>query len=171
MKTCTKCLEVKHESEYNKHKMGKGGLSARCRKCDRARVKEYNKLNPREFSESRVNRTWWRRGLHGARNKAMARCKKKGIPFSVSHQHLVDLFNLQEGRCCLSGLEFREPKEGKSSPFSMSIDRREPNLGYVEGNVRLMLMGVNSMKLSGSDEDVISICKAVVDLVKELEDV
>lgn len=63
-------------------------------------------------------------------------------------------------RCALSGLPFRN---GGLNPYSPSLDRIKPELGYVPGNVRVILHGLNSLKSTGTDEDVVAICRAVVE--------
>jgi len=165
MKECSVCKMVKPLTEYHRHRMGKGGLNASCKDCKNSVTKTWRKNNPRKFQESAVNRTWWRRSLQTTRWKAMERCVRKGIPFTITQSELISLYEQQRGRCSLSGIEFLRPSGG-TSPYSLSMDRIKPGLGYVEGNVRLVLLGVNSLKLNGTDEDVFRICKAIVEKIK-----
>lgn len=52
---------------------------------------------------------------------------------------------------------------GPLTRFSISIDRIKPELGYVPGNVRFLLAGVNDLKGTGTDEDVLTIAHALVE--------
>lgn len=45
MKKCTKCGVEKDESEFCKHKLGKGGLNARCKNCKTSESNEWRKKN------------------------------------------------------------------------------------------------------------------------------
>ena len=80
-------------------------------------------------------------------NEAHKRAKKKNLPFNLQN-HLPHYQSLIEaGVCQLTGLPFvlEGYEEGKRrSPFSPSLDRIKPELGYVHGNVRIILWGLNA---------------------------
>lgn len=62
---------------------------------------------------------------------------------------LRGIFNKQQGTCAITRLPFY------SKPFSAfepSVDRINPQLGYISSNVRFMLNAVNCLKLDGDDE-------------------
>jgi hypothetical protein len=70
----------------------------------------------------------------------------------------------QGGRCELSNIEFRPVEtKGKATLFSPSLDRVKPELGYVPGNVRFILNGLNNLKGSATDEDLFLVCEAVME--------
>jgi hypothetical protein len=48
------------------------------------------------------------------------------------------------------------------SPFSPSIDRIIPTLGYTKGNCRFILHALNALKGSGTDEQALAIAGAFV---------
>jgi hypothetical protein len=66
------------------------------------------------------------------------------------------------GRCALSDIEFRRNVGMGPGPFSPSIDRIRPELGYTKGNCRFILHAINAMKGSGSDEEMLQIARALV---------
>jgi len=66
------------------------------------------------------------------------------------------------GRCAISGIEFRRGNGCGPSPYSPSIDRIIPALGYTKGNCRFILHALNALKGSGGDEDALAIAKAFV---------
>lgn len=94
---------------------------------------------------------------------AMVRAKKRGIPYDSD---LLEWAAARyTGRCELTGLEFR-PNRGHGcgpAPFSPSIDRIDPLLGYTKGNCRFILHAINAMKGSGTDEEVAFILRAFVE--------
>lgn len=96
--------------------------------------------------------------------RALERSTARGIKFSISSDFALALMEEQKNTCALSGLPFLDPiMPGRPWPYSPSLDRINPLLGYVETNVRFVLHGVNSLKGNGTDEDVLIICKALLD--------
>lgn len=65
---------------------------------------------------------------------------------------LVALWSKQEGRCFYTGLPMLT--DAKGSPYSVSVDRRDSSVGYVEGNVVLCLMAINFMKNDWSEGEL-----------------
>lgn len=59
--------------------------------------------------------------------------------FNITVQFLVDLFVKQGGRCAHSGIPF--PMNNQT--WSISIDRIVNSIGYIEGNVRLVIQEFN----------------------------
>lgn len=99
------------------------------------------------------------RYLLDSRKKA---ARRKGVQFAVS---LADLLPLPT-HCPALGIplawcEFRH--SGGWDDFSPSIDKVDPALGYVPGNVRVISMRANRMKSDGSIEEL----KAVVNYMEE----
>jgi predicted nucleic acid-binding Zn ribbon protein len=81
-------------------------------------------------------------------NKLMAmaknRAKEKSLPFDLDLPYLLDLWNSQEGKCPITGTNFvLESGTGRVHKDSPSIDRIEPALGYVKGNVRFTTYHIN----------------------------
>lgn len=90
---------------------------------------------------------------------AKKRAEVKSVPFDITTEYVRSLGNT----CALSRLEFRDPRiPGQADLFSPSLDRIKSELGYVEGNVRLILHCLNSMKGSGTDEEILTIMEAVL---------
>ena len=87
--------------------------------------------------------------------KAKTRAKKLGVPFGIDTQYLISLWAKGGGRCCLTGRAFDLTPWGghfQTGPDSLSIDRIVPSLGYVRGNVRLIITHMN-FALSHYGED------------------
>lgn len=52
---------------------------------------------------------------------------------------------------------------GKAGPFSPSLDRIDPNLGYVKGNVQVISLRANRMKNDATREELISFAEWVIE--------
>lgn len=78
----------------------------------------------------------------GARNRAIT----KDIPFDISPEYLIWLWQEQDGCCAITRLPFNLTfSEIKGEPRfdAPSVDRIVPALGYTKGNVRLILYQIN----------------------------
>lgn len=75
--------------------------------------------------------------------QAKTRAKRAGLPFNLD---LVDV--VVPAACPVLGIPIDcGPKERRwGSPNSPSLDRRDPALGYVKGNVTVMSWRANSLK-------------------------
>lgn len=96
---------------------------------------------------------------------------KKGIKFDddVTMSFLWDLFNKQNGKCALSGIDiYLNPQWSKQNKGfevdikqTASIDRIDSTLGYSLNNIQWVHKDINYMKGSLSDLDFINYCKLV----------
>ena len=81
--------------------------------------------------------------------------------------YLKQLWESQQGRCGLTGLQLRLPckmqdwQARKKDPFKPSLDRIDGNLGYVKGNVRYVSVIANLARSCFSDQQVLDWCLAV----------
>lgn len=86
------------------------------------------------------------------------RAKARGVEFSLTPDHLLDILGRQDYRCAVTRLRFSltrlgERREVFRMPFRPSIDRIDPKAGYVPGNVRLVCFATN-VALNDWGEDV-----------------
>ena len=94
-------------------------------------------LDEARFIEKHVPRL-----LRNARGNAA----RKKLAFDLSELHLLMLWRAGAGRCAVSHHSFGEQMFETSfvrRPFAPSLDRKDPNIGYVQGNVRLVCTVVN----------------------------
>lgn len=70
--------------------------------------------------------------------------KQKGLPFDLDVEWVAK--KLVAGVCELTGLPFRlEPIDGgRQNPYTASLDRVVPKLGYVRTNTRVILWALNA---------------------------
>lgn len=83
--------------------------------------------------------------------------------------YLKELWDSQEGRCALSGMEMTLPvnttafDRDKHNPWKASLDRIDCSKGYLKGNVRFVTSMANFCRQhSYTDQDVIKFARAVV---------
>jgi len=150
-KKCYKCCEWKDLSLFNKSYKLSGGVAKICREC-------YNK----EESVIKCNQSRNRRLKHAIENGDMSfyikrrihsvkcKTKKNNIDFDLDSDYLIDLWEKQNGRCFYSNIEMNNSmkQDGFQSWNGPSLDRVDPKLGYVKGNVVWCIFGINSFKQS-----------------------
>lgn len=100
---------------------------------------------------------------------------RRKIEFNVTIEYLWNLYLKQDKKCALSGLDisFGESilkKEAKKSRYrinrilcTVSLDRIDSNIGYIEGNVQWVTKPVNLMKYTLSQTAFINMCKLIAE--------
>lgn len=83
--------------------------------------------------------------LRTLKNKEV-RCSAKDL-----EDHIVDLFELQEGQCAISGLRFDLDEKHGDKAFFLSLDRVDSSGHYEFGNLQLVCRFINRWK--GADHD------------------
>jgi hypothetical protein len=112
------------------------------------------------YSQSSKNKVLEKRPWRYIFKSRQMDAKKRGLPFSLTDAWCATRWT---GCCELTGLAFVKNPSGKGPhPFSCTIDKINPGLGYIPENSRFILHAVNCMKGSGSDEDVYAIAKALI---------
>src|SRR5208282_3251573 len=89
---------------------------------------------------------------------ARHRAKKQGLPFDL-HNFISRLEEQYRRGCELSGVPFVLGKR-KIGPYSASLDRKIPSLGYVFSNVRLICFCLNASFGAWGEEITFEIFKA-----------
>lgn len=75
-------------------------------------------------------------------------------------EHLLEVWERQEGRCAYTGVELAQPlncggNNGVSKNYLASLDRIDSGIGYRNGNVQFVSVTVNRLKNDMSEEEVI----------------
>lgn len=78
---------------------------------------------------------------------------KRKLEYNVTKEYLWDLYNKQNCRCALTGLEIS--LKTKNNLQTASIDRIDSSKGYVCGNVQWVHKDINNIKQSYSIETLI----------------
>jgi hypothetical protein len=78
---------------------------------------------------------------------AKCRSKKKNLKIDIDLDFLLEMYEKQNGRCCLTDIEFKlernKNKERFYTPYAPSLDKIDSSKGYTRDNVRLVLVIVN----------------------------
>ena len=182
------CSKLCYDRDWRKHNREKHNARARtyqkkCREakrlpgtCKNCNIVFFRKWT-REFCSDTCQQSYYQRSnrklvnkwrdkyYHAARQKTpwqfilmsiRSRAKKDNIPFNLTKEWCITRWT---GRCELCNLPF--VLNEKRHPLSPSIDKIDPNKGYVQNNCRFVLWGVNAMKGIGTDEDVFVIANAL----------
>jgi hypothetical protein len=110
------------------------------------------------YSEERKLYPW----LNSLRN-SKTRAKTMGIPFDLTRDWVRARWT---GRCEITGIEFVLSDRRTPYLFSPSLDRIAPEKGYTQDNCRFVIHAVNALKGAGTDEQMLSIAKAIVENFK-----
>lgn len=122
-KECTKCGVEKPYASFHKHKTCKGGVNTVCKDCRKPLSKKQYDKETQEY------RLWYR---------AKSRAKKARIPFDI------DIDDIEIPLVC--------PVLG--TPMDVpSLDKHEPSLGYIKGNIVVMSNRANVLKNNGTIEE------------------
>jgi len=90
------------------------------------------------------------------------KAKNKNIEFTVTKQYLWNLFLQQDKKCALSKITLifaisRKFDVGQTA----SLDRIDPNKGYIRDNLQWVHKDINYMKRTYSQDHFIKMCKLV----------
>ncbi len=127
-------------------KKGKGGRMVEVWANGKRKPRNCNKGGTKDVHNALFNR--WK-----------ANAKSRNYPFEISIEYVQSIIEKQGYKCALTGMDlkcprtYNEKKEMTSSPYLVSLDRIDSNIGYVEGNVQAVCVWANKAKGS-YDNDV-----------------
>jgi len=105
--------------------------------CKSCRFSQRNTM----VSDSREK--FFRRTINGLRYTRT----KQGIQFEVDALDLLRIYDEQEGLCQLSGVLMTTHRDGSGRrDTTASVDRIDPDIGYVPTNIQLVCWQANKMK-------------------------
>lgn len=134
IRVCCSCKKEFPLSSFPKAD-NKTGHRYRCAICCRQRANE-NKTNNVRIYLADVLKT----------SKQMV-AKRKISDYELDIDFLVDLFEKQNGKCAISGLQMTHIAGKGCVPTNISIDRISNDLGYTKNNVHLTCRFINQAKM------------------------
>jgi hypothetical protein len=144
-KICFKCKATLDLSSFSKETKRKDGLSPRCKACK----KIYNKQTERrrDIRDEAIRATGGisLRYVQDRVSLYKSRAKSKNYPFDLDADYLINLWKNQNGKCYYTNREMNIIHLAFNF-WSPSLDRLDPDKGYVKGNVAWALHGVNCFK-------------------------
>jgi hypothetical protein len=97
-------------------------------------------------------------------NQIRNRANEANLSFNVSIEFLFDLFEKQDRKCALSGLDlFMDSSESLRGDQTASLDRIDSSKGYEKDNVQWVHKWLNVMKLDHSEEEFFYFCRTVTE--------
>lgn len=102
------------------------------------------------------------------RNSIMGTRASRQMDFDVTIEQLWELYQRQDGKCALSGIQLKLNEEkvpvrnkSYSTYVTASVDRINSNDGYTINNIQWVHKRVNLMKNAMTDEQFIYLCNLV----------
>lgn len=92
--------------------------------------------------------------------RIMRNAKARNISFQVSKEDLWKLYEQQNGKCALTGLDISFANK-TTEPNEASLDRVDSSKGYVKDNVQWVHKDINKMKMELPLERFVELCKLV----------
>lgn len=132
---------------------------------------EEHRIPIRNITYSKVKIEAWekQKSHHTISGELLATIKRgardRNLEFLVSIEYLWQLFEKQQGKCALSGINIEFKKFGYKidrKTQTASLDRIDSSKGYIEGNVQWVHKRINRMKGNMTDEQFIGWCQKVV---------
>ena len=154
-KWCFKCASWKVVNLFNKSKHVFGGYSKSCKAC----WSGYMKTAEEKRHKKVLSEVMSRRSASAAVAAAKSRAKRKGLPFNITPEYMVELFSKQSGLCYFSNIPMK--REEGLQIYSPSIDKLDPDRGYVKDNVAWVIYGVNSFKQNLKESEFMALAKSI----------
>ena len=191
-KQCTACLKDKFLSDFYTYKTRVGGLEKYRKQCKECYVQMGLKSEKHRRIKNKLTDTRHCVGFCGQNKllsqfdikcTVCKECKKKGYlsqwianiknrvkskgwVCEINAGFIQELFEKQGGKCALTKIPFTfnytKHKSHQKDPFSPSIDRINPKIGYTKDNVRLVCMIVNLALNEFGDTAFAKMCDAFV---------
>jgi hypothetical protein len=163
MKKCSRCKADKDDLQFIHGK-------TKCLACYHYLREYYQKNREREIERAKRNTNKDRNHTNMVKRKCIrknpisymlwqvkARAKKYKIPFNLTH----DDINIPDV-CPILGIKL-QINDGCASGCSPSIDRINPNLGYIKGNVAIISYRANTIKSNATAGELKKVLDYVID--------
>lgn len=151
-KMCTKCKETKPLNEFYYHRGRKKHMSS-CKSCNSKKCLQYQQKSGYRNTEKYV---FYQRSY-----EVKTRAGRKNIPVMDDlQQHLTDLWGKSK-KCAYTGIEM-SINGYHHNPYAMTVDRKDPKLGYVDGNIVLCCSMANRMKQNLNESELVDWCNKIL---------
>ena len=160
-KQCSKCKQVLPFENFSKNPSTPDGLRSNCRKCDAQRRKQWWKNGGAEKQQSYRKANPVQRITSCLVTGARRRAKNKNLPFEIDLDYVRSMagenaefashcpvFGIALDWSCMRG------NGSKPLPNSPSLDRIDPERGYVKGNVKIISFRANLIKSDASPSEL-----------------
>lgn len=165
---CNDCMTIYDGIDEHFHVKriigGKKSFEPSCKECRRAQLRKHKRkyrLNPEQFISQRVPAI-----KHRAENQ--------GLAFDLDAQYLIHQWNEQAGLCFYTEepICFTNVSDSLKHPHPQqpSLDKLDPDKGYVKGNVVWCSHRINTMKGNFTYEQFIKMCSHITEVRKRYDE-
>jgi hypothetical protein len=140
-KKCYKCKTFKKIEDFSKNRSTFDGFSKLCKEC----YSNYDSVKKGYIKKCLNIKTNIISYFKNTTNTLKSKSKLKNIDFDLDDNTLYNLYLKQNKKCYYSGIEIIH-NIGCSNYNSISVERLNPNLGYIKDNVVLSAFNINSFK-------------------------
>ena len=162
MKICTKCKTEKEDCEFHKDSNKEDGLNSHCKSCKKKYDIKYRKSDKVQDAQKSKGYRDRKKEYHKFRFEtdprlqllisARFRAKKNNLPFNIEMEDII----IPE-YCPILEIKLERKEYGLGGSFqhnSPSLDKIDPELGYVKGNIIVISMKANVMKHNATKEEL-----------------
>lgn len=155
---CYSCKQYKPigEFDFNSARWFRDNRDYRCKSCKKAQYLKRKEANRGKKDLDRILLERW----YSAKERAL----KQNTDFNITIDYLKYLWNKQDGKCALSGIDMTYIFNSGRISTNISIDRIIPSKGYTMGNIQLVCMACNQIKSDLTEEEMYNFCKKIVEI-------
>lgn len=157
---CQHCKSYKHKQEFgrlasNTYRDCTDNICKKCRVEFTLKSRKKNSSNCQKEESLLFT-------LKARMQSAKIRAAQKNIPFDLTIEDLLSMWNAQNEKCAISGIKMECKSESRSTNYNVvSIDRIDSTKGYTKNNVWLVCWAINSMKNNMDLMHFINLCSRV----------
>jgi hypothetical protein len=104
-----------------------------------------------------------RGAIYTSFSAAKSRARKENLPFDIDLEYTRELWDEQEGKCALTG----KPFVIKGGWLAPSLDKIDPEKGYIRGNIQWLTQRLNLLKSNMTNEELLTICKLIINSLEK----
>lgn len=145
-------FDTHSQYEYRNHK------DKRCKQCKRKQNLEARANYSDEQKLYKIVQDRWL--------AARSRAEKKNIPFTITKDDILELWENQNGKCAISNIPMTFEIDNGRVFTNVSVDQKNPGQGYTKENTQLICQAVNQLKSDWDMDTVLYICKSITENYK-----
>ena len=126
-------------------------------RCPNCKIQQNKLARSNYTNDTKLNKVLQTRWF-GAKDRASS----KNIPFTITKEDLLNIWEKQQGLCAISKIPMTYELDSGRVFSNVSIDQKIPGKGYTIDNVQLVCMAVNQLKSDFEMDTILYICKQIV---------
>ena len=126
-------------------------------RCPNCKIQQNKLARSNYTNDTKLNKVLQARWF-GAKDRAFS----KNIPFTITKEDLLSIWEKQQGLCAISKIPMTYELDSGRVFSNVSIDQKIPGKGYTIDNVQLVCMAVNQLKSDFEMNTILYICNQIV---------